>query len=98
MPLSSPVREVVATTQDSYAVQLLFVGEEDVAGAWDRRLAVGPELVEVGGVELVLLTHRLAFALAATEGGVLLLEVGGVPDLDVHADPTRDQVGATGEP
>ena len=92
------VGEVVAAAQDPDAVEVGLVGQSDVRLDGDRRLAVGALLREVRLVELLLLAQRSAGRLVATDDRLLVLEIGPVPDLDVHADATGDQVGPPGHP
>ena len=53
---------------------------------------------EADGVEFALAGQRCAGVLEPAEDVLLVFEVVGVPALDQHADPARDQVAAAAHP
>ncbi len=64
----------------------------------DGRLAVGALPREVERVELLGLTEGRALPLVTADDVLLLLQGSAVPDLDVHADAPRHEVGAARHP
>ncbi len=69
-----------------------------VGGDVDRRGAVRPLRREVRLVHLGRAAEGRADPLVPADDGLLLLQVGAVPHLDVHPDPSGDEVGAARQP
>ena len=95
---SRAVDEVVAAAQDPDAAVVRRVGEPDVRGHRDPRLAVGPGGREVGLVELVGRPSGAPVPLSRPMICSCSASGRAVPGLDVHPDLPGDQVGAAGHP